>query len=43
MKTSINWRDNEFPPNCRSTDDVYKFLRRVGKDGTKLLVGECAR
>jgi hypothetical protein len=33
MKTSIKrplWRDNEFPPNCRSTEEVYQFLRRVG-------------
>lgn len=33
MKTSIKrplWRDNEFPPNCRSTEDVYRFLRRIG-------------
>ncbi len=33
MKNTIKrpvWRDNEFPPNCRCTDDVYKFLRNVG-------------
>jgi len=24
------WRDNEFPSNCRSTEDIYKFLRRAG-------------
>jgi hypothetical protein len=33
MKTSRKrplWRDNEFPPNCRSTDDVHQFLRRTG-------------
>jgi len=33
MKTSLKrpiWRDDSFPPNCRSTEDVYKFLRRVG-------------
>lgn len=24
------WRDNEFPPNCRSTEDVYLALRRMG-------------
>ena len=29
QKTPI-WRDNEFPPKCRSTDDIYKFLRRAG-------------
>lgn len=33
MKTTIKrpiWREDSFPPNCRSTDDVYRFLRRVG-------------
>ena len=33
MKTTKKrpiWRDNEFPPNCRSTDDIYMFLRRTG-------------
>lgn len=33
MKTSKQapiWRSNEFPPNCRSTEEVYRFLRRVG-------------
>ena len=33
MKTILKkplWRDQEFPPNCRSTEDVYKFLRRLG-------------
>jgi hypothetical protein len=33
MKTTLKrpiWREDSFPPNCRSTDDVYKFLRRVG-------------
>jgi hypothetical protein len=33
MKTTRKrpiWRDNEFPPNCRSTEDVYQFLRRTG-------------
>lgn len=33
MKTSKQrplWRENEFPPNSRSTEEVYKFLRNVG-------------
>jgi hypothetical protein len=33
MKTTRKrpiWRDQEFPPNCRSTEDVYQFLRRTG-------------
>lgn len=33
MKTSKKrplWRDQEFPHNCRSTEDVYQFLRRTG-------------
>ena len=25
-----HWRPEEFPPNCRSTDRVYNFLRKIG-------------
>lgn len=30
MKRKYLWRSEEFPPNCRSTNHVYDFLRRVG-------------
>lgn len=29
-KKSPVWRENEFPPDSRSTDAIYKFLRQVG-------------
>lgn len=30
LKQRPIWRENEFPPNCRSTEEVYRFLRNVG-------------